>query len=228
MPSKTFLRICREGWPLVGLVAALWLYVYLHYGLFASLPLLLVMAYLAAFFHEPDRRVPSQPLAVIAPTDGKVIEVGNGRDPFLDREALRVCLRVNRLGAYFLRSPSEGTVLEIPAEARQAFPGVATWIRTDEADDIVLAVRSGSLFGANPCTARYGERVGQGRRCGLRRLAQQVEIYLPSSSRLEIGEGSVVQAGCDKLATLVRKTSSQTDPEQTETKTVPGPGADAA
>src|SRR5699024_11178544 len=105
-----------------------------------------------------------------------------GYDPFLDREAIKITIQFDLFGAYYLRSPVEGTALEVSGEGVESFDGVVSWIRTDEGDDIVVAISHGFTLGARPCRGNYGERVGQGRCCGTRRLARQIDVYLPVNS----------------------------------------------
>ncbi|MDT0634148.1 hypothetical protein [Spectribacter hydrogenoxidans] len=201
---RTLMQIAREGWPILVLASIVTFGVG-HFGHWlAALPLVVVVLLLLAFFHDPRRRIPSEPLAVIAPVDGRVVHRRECYDPFLDREAIRVSLDASLLGAYLLRSPVEGTVLELPAAGESEFAGTVSWLRTDEGDDIVLAA-SGWMFGGRPCQVRYGDRLGQGRVCGARRLARRVYIFLPAHSRVEVAVGDRVRAGSDKLATLVRK-----------------------
>lgn len=205
MRRATFLQIAREGWPLIALTLVL-AYVSVHFYVWWLGVLLLALAgYLVALFHDPSRIVPSEPLAVIVPVDGRVVHRRECYDPFLDREAIRVSIEVGRLGAYLLRSPVEGTVLELPASAWPDFRGAVSWVRTDEGDELILAVPEGAMFGARPCEARYGERVGQGRRCGPRRLARRLDVYLPPNARVEVAVDTRVRAGADVLATLVHK-----------------------
>lgn len=205
MRRSTFLHVAREGWPLILLVFMLAAFAHLYVHEMATLVLLGLGVVLVSYFHEPTRSVPSEPLAVVAPVDGVVTLCENVRDPWLDRDALHVKLKVGFLGAYMMRSPVEGTVLEVPADARKSQPGIASWIRTDEQDDVVMAIPAGSLLGASPLTVRYGERVGQGRRNGVRRLAREVELFMPANSRLEVETGQKVCAGKHVLATLVHK-----------------------
>lgn len=208
MQRTTFLQINREGWPFLMLAAGGAFYAYVQFGVWAALPLLCLGVYLLAFFHEPNRSVPPKPLGIIAPVDGYIAGRAECRDRFLDRDAIKLSIRVAHLGAYLLRSPSEGFILEIPAGAWPKYKGQATWIRTDENDDIIFAVGKGSLLGARPCLTPYGERVGQGRRCGVRRLARRIDVYLPLNSRVEVEVGQSVHTGRDVLATLVHKVTS--------------------
>lgn len=204
---RTFLHIAREGWPPILLLAAVGMFAYTYGPWWSVLPFAVSTAFLLPFFHDGERDTPAEPLAVVAPADGRVIERHECRDPFLDRDAVRLSIRVAPLGQYFLRAPVEGTVLELPSGAAPEFGGTASWIRTDEGDDLVVAVSEGVMFGARPCLVRYGERVGQGRRCGVRRLARRMDLYLPVNARTEVDEGQKVAAGCCTLATLVHKTN---------------------
>lgn len=205
MRNVTFLHIAREGWLTILLIAAAGLAAYSFWGWWGALPFVVVVALMAAYFHDGERQVPAEPLAVVTPVDGRVIHRRECYDPFLDREAVRVSIQVDLFGFYFVRSPVEGTVLELPPDAWPEFAGTASWIRTDEGDDVVFAVTEGAMFGARPCEARYGERVGQGRRCGMRRLARRVDLYLPANTRLEVDIDQRVAAGCSTLATLMHK-----------------------
>lgn len=205
MRNVTFLHIAREGWPLILLAAAGGAAAYALLAWWAALPFALAAALLAVFFHDGDRHTPAEPFAVVTPVDGRVAYRCECRDPFLDREAILVSVRVDRFGQYFLRAPVEGTVLELAPGARPEFAGTASWIRTDEGDDLVIAVPEGAMFDARPCQTSYGERVGQGRRCGVRRLARRLDLYLPVNTRLEADVGQGVVAGCSTLATLMHK-----------------------
>ncbi|GAB3684525.1 phosphatidylserine decarboxylase [Salinisphaera aquimarina] len=208
MRRKTLFHIVPEGWAvLIGLTVAFFI-VNAAVGLWWAIPLLVLIVAAILYFRDSPRNVPAEPLAVIAPVDGTVVHRRECYDPFLDREAIKVSLRVDVLGAYLLRSPVEGTVLELTGEAVDKLDGVASRIRTDEGDDLVMVIREGSLFGARPCRSSFGERVGQGRCCGQRRLARRVELYLPVNSRVEVELGTHVKAGACVLAKLVHKQSA--------------------
>ncbi|MGB7757847.1 MAG: phosphatidylserine decarboxylase [Salinisphaera sp.] len=205
MQRKTLFHIVPEGWAVLFVLAIVFLVVNAFVGVWVALPVLVLMAVCVLFFRDSPRNVPAEPLSVIAPVDGTVIHRRECYDPYLDREAVKVAIRVNPFGAYLLRSPVEGTVLELAGETVQRLGGVASMIRTDEGDELVMAIRYGSLLGERPCRNGYGERVGQGRCCGNRRLARRVELFLPVNSRMEVELGDHVRAGACVLAKLVHK-----------------------
>ena len=61
----------------------------------------------------------------------------------------------------------------------------------------------GRLHNVPRCYIRYGDRIGQGKRCGFIHLGGQVDVYLPEHSRPVVSEGDWVRSGSDVLARLV-------------------------
>lgn len=205
MRRKTLLHIVPEGWLVLGVLAGLLVIVNAWFGVIAGLPLAVLIVAGAAYFRDAPRDVPAEPLAVIAPVDGRIRHRRECYDPYLDREAVKLSIDLDWFGAYLLRSPVEGTVIELPGDVVAAQGGTASWIRTDEGDELIVAVRDGALFGERPCRNNYGERVGQGRCCGTRRLTRRVDLFLPMNSRVEVELGDHVAAGKGVLAKLVHK-----------------------
>lgn len=187
--------IAREGWfpiALVALVAAtLWL--------MQSDAWLIALALVAAIglkFRDPEREIPAEPLGVVSPVDGKVALVETVRDPALDRDAIRVVIRIAFFGAYSGRAPVEGKVLDVPGPRGMR-------LQTDEGDDVLLYINNAPSFAAPKAILGYGARVGQGQRCGWLRLARTAEVYLPANARVCVAPGRHVLAGADLLAVLV-------------------------
>lgn len=195
------LRIVPEGWISCALLALLAL---LLWGLglwqLALIPALLVPVALL-WFQDRTRRSPAKPLGVLAPVDGVVSFRRECHDPYLGREAIRLGIRVSVWGNYLLRAPVEGEVLAVPGASRRV-----SRIQTDEGEDVLVVAARGWLLGARPVWIPFGERVGQGRPCGVRRLARVVDVYLPASSRVEVALGQTIRCGETVLATLLRRT----------------------
>lgn len=195
------LRIAPEGWISCALLALLALLLWsLDRWQLALIPALLVPVAMY-WFQDQARRSPAKPLGVLAPVDGVVCFRRECHDPYLGREAIRLGIRVASWGNYLLRAPVEGEVQAVPGASRQV-----SRIRTDEGEDVLVAVGSGWLLGARPVWIPFGERVGQGRPCGLRRLVRVIDIYLPASSRVEVALGQTIRCGETVLATLLRRT----------------------
>lgn len=206
MRIRTFLHIAHEGWLIViGLLMLTWAAVSID-----LLPLAVVAGALTlvsiGFFYDSDRSLCNSPLGVLAPVDGRVESVETVADPFLDRQAVRVRVRPSLLGAYFVRAPIEGTLRELRRADGERCRS-ASWIRSDEDDDVIMAVSDRGMLGQRPCMLSVGERVGQGRRCGLRRLARHIDVYVAENSRIKVKPGQRVRAGTDMLGSIARRSN---------------------
>jgi phosphatidylserine decarboxylase len=196
--------IAREGLrPLVA--SALAALLVLHFvGFYHSLVLWAVCLLLLVVFRDPEREVPSVPQAVVCPADGKITAIDTVHDPYLNRPSIKVSLQMNPYGAYSTRSPVEGKVLEPPSNPVDPGAPHGVWLQTDEGDDVVLVMNRGRLNNAPRCYVRFGERVGQGQRCGFIHLGAQIDLYLPESCRTDVSPGDTVRSGSDVIGKIIR------------------------
>ena len=159
-------------------------------------------------FRDPDRSIPPMPLAVIAPVDGRVIDIAANVSGVLQGEWTRISIKTNHFGAYTVRSPIEGAILNVAEEAARTDltkPPNGLWVRSEEEDDVVLLFPRGGRGREPKAFVRYGERVGQGQRFAYLRLAPCAEVYLPTSAVVRVYEGAYIRAGTSILADLVPK-----------------------
>ncbi len=196
--------VAGEGWPwLISLVICELLAAY-YWGLLWASPLAVLCVLLFLLFRDPGRDIPPMPLAVVAPIDGRIVEISPQTDDTLSGTWTRISIKTNHFGAYTVRSPIEGTVLDVRGEMRTAnlarVPS-GLWVRSEENDDVVLLFPGGGLF-APKAFVRYGERVGQGQRFAYLRLAARAEVYLPQTAELCVKKGDRVRAGTVILAEL--------------------------
>lgn len=200
-PYEPLLSIVPEGWGVIGTLGAS--AALLSMGGAVVVPAMLAAAMPAAahFWADPKHGVACKPRGVLAPVDGTVVHRRECHDPVLGREAIRIVIRTSLLGGYCVRAPIAGEVVPLPSTA----VGAASRIRADEGQDLVLRVTQGAMLGARPVMVALGDRVGQGRRCGLRRLAREIELMIPAGSRVEVQIGQRVRSGETLLATMLRK-----------------------
>lgn len=227
MAIKTeYVRVAPQGRVIVALAAVAAFLVAVAAGAAWSIPLWLLVLVLIYVLRDPVRITPSVPLAVVSPVDGRVISVGSTTDHYLQREAYRIRLRMYRRGAYVIRSPMEGKVVEQwfvaqtgagakepvrPADQGKSASNTAArcrsaWIKTDEDDDITLAIYPSCLFCRPRLDIVTGGRVGHGQRCGfLLGGGVVVDVFVPATSRLDCSAGDRILAGSDIIATLIHK-----------------------
>jgi phosphatidylserine decarboxylase len=169
---------------------------------------LLAAAMIYVLGRDPARDVPSQPLGIVSPVDGRVAASGVGQDPFLGREALVIELQQGVFASAILSSPTEGRIEQI--WAGPDMPGfdegrrLAIHLSTDEGDEVVLVIgRPRSLRGPLRWSVQPGERVGQGQRRGVAGWGRCVTLYLPPGSTAAPAAGLAVQAGSSQLCQLM-------------------------
>jgi phosphatidylserine decarboxylase len=196
--------IAREGLlPLLVTVLAAVLALQ-FVGFYQSLVLWAIVLLLLFVFRDPEREVPSVPQAVVCPADGKIISIGAAHDPYLNRPSIKVSMQMNSYGTYSTRSPVEGKVLEPPGNPDDPGAPHGVWLQTDEGDDVVLVMNRGPLNNAPRCYVRFGERVGQGQRCGFIHLGARIDLYLPESCRTDVSPGDWVRSGSDVIGKIIR------------------------
>jgi phosphatidylserine decarboxylase len=204
--------IAREGWPHVAIALGLALFA-TWWLCWWSIPFWLLLVFVLQFFRDPHRERPSIAGAVLAPADGRVVLVGRARDPYLEREALKISVFMNVFDVHSNRIPIAGTVLKTwyhagsflnaaldkaSAENERA----ALHLRGDAGVDIVCVQIAGLVARRILCYAREGERVEPGQRYGFIRFGSRVDVYLPVSATPRVSVGERTTAGITAIAAL--------------------------
>ncbi|NNF40947.1 MAG: hypothetical protein HKN64_06175 [Woeseiaceae bacterium] len=199
--------VAHEGVAPLVLVAALGIVIILYANPWLALIPAIVFVYLFLLFRDPRRPVPAVALGVVSPADGEVVTVEKTEACFLPGETYRIRIRINSFGTYTARSPVEGTVMDLRADAPENVdcPANALWIKTDEGDDIVLQFH-GYRFGIAPRSfVGFGQRIGQGHRCAYLRLARYADVFMPVTGKVAVAPGDEVLAGSGLLGSVQRQ-----------------------
>lgn len=171
-------------------------------------PAWLAIVWLVIVFRDPPRTIPSSPLAIVSPVDGKVLTAEHVYDAYMKRQALRIVIKMRWFDVYSLRSPTEGKVVKAwhPDTGKHNSPSTIFWIQTDEKDDVITAILGGFWLWKPACETQSGERVGQGQRCGFMRFGNKVELMLPNSAIAKVKPADKVVSGESVVANLIHKT----------------------
>ena len=214
MIAYRYTIIAREGWIPVAIGLTVAILLQMDLGWHASFGVWILVAGMAYVYRDPPRKVPASPLGIVAPVDGVVIAVREGTGPYLQRQTIAISIKANATGVYSVRSPTEGKVVEqwfgLPPNDSELISGrnrryrqFAQWIKTDEDDDIVFALKPKVPVGKYRCYVNSGERIGQGQRCCFVVFGADTEVLIPIKSNLEVKQGDIVKAGESILATLI-------------------------
>lgn len=206
--------IAREGWPFLG-AAVLGAVVASWWGGWWSLPVWLAAIFVLQFFRDPSRQVPGDGHTVVCPADGRVVAVGPARDPYLDRDAIKVSVFMNVFNVHSNRSPVDGEVKRCwynPGSFVNAALDKASvenernalWLRTPGGADVTCVQIAGLIARRILCYVKEGDAVARGQRFGFIRFGSRVDLYLPKDATIVAALGDKVRATSTIVATLPR------------------------
>ena len=197
--------IAREGW--LFLAIALFVALALSWtGLWLLAAVAwLGVAFIAQFFRDPPRAVPEQANAVLSPADGKVMVVERARDPYLDRDALKISVFMNVFNVHSNRSPADGVVKHRWYHAggflnaaldKASLENERNALHIARADgvDVVCVQIAGLIARRILCYVGPGDRLTRGQRFGFIRFGSRVDVYLPSTATPKVAVGDTVYA----------------------------------
>jgi phosphatidylserine decarboxylase len=150
----------------------------------------LAAAPVAAFFRDPERDVPTDPAAVVAAADGRVLSVERMNDErFGPGEFLRIAVFLSVLDVHVNRVPVAGRVADYFVEAggyanamtAAAEHNVAAYTVLDtEHGTVAVAQRTGLIARRIVQRVPVGTLVARGERMGLIRFGSRTDVYLPA------------------------------------------------
>ena len=207
--------IAREGWPfLAAAVLAAALVGWLAGGWWAA-PLWLAALFVLQFFRDPPRESPDDPRAVLSAADGRVVAVEKARDPWLERDALKVSVFMNVFNVHSNRSPLDASVKKrwyhagsfLNASLDKASienERCALWLRTPGGQDVTCVQIAGLVARRILCYVDAGAELRRGERYGFIRFGSRVDLYLPLDAEVTAALGDKVYAAESVLARLAQ------------------------
>jgi len=182
--------IAKEGWPFLAGAAVLSIVATSGWGWW-SIPFWLVTLFILQFFRDPPRSLPADANAVVSPADGRIVVVGQARDPYLDRDALKISVFMNVFNVHSNRSPVDGEVKKTWYFGGRFFNAAL--------DKASLENERNALW---ICYVQNKDRLTRGQRFGFIRFGSRVDVYLPLDARPQAAVGDKVFAGETILARL--------------------------
>ena len=191
------LALARRSW-------ALWL---------IALLLSVVALWVAYFFRDPERTGERGDALVVAPADGRVIQISDVDEPyFVHDKTMRISIFMNVFNVHVNRYPVSGTVQYLHYNPGK-FLNAAAEKSSLENEQMSVGIRAGvhnvlvrqiaGLIARRIVTySKQGEVVRQGERFGLIRFGSRVDVFLPVGSRVRVAVGMQTLAGVTVLADL--------------------------
>ena len=215
------MRLAREGrlfvWPALALTAVAWLWALMAgregatwaYAVAAGLTV--ITGFLLYFFRDPERTPPVDEDVVVAPGDGRIVEITEVDEPdFFGGPCRRISIFLSVFDVHVQRAPLGGTVRH--RSARSGGFGVA-WsaeasetnaqasLGIDARDGRLLVRQIVGLVARRIVTyPREGDVVRRGERIGIILFGSRVDLFLPLHWTLLCERGDVTRAGRTPLA----------------------------
>lgn len=168
-----------------------------------------------SFFRDPPRRIPQETGLLIAPADGKVVEIATlSHDEFVGGPAVRIAIFLTLFNVHVNRMPCRARVIKLkysPGKFLHADHPEATtqnesmWIGLEE--DIAPYRRmvcrqvSGMVARRIVCDVRPGEVFDRGEKFGMIKFGSRTEVIVPAEGlEVDVRVGQWIKAGRDILA----------------------------
>ena len=203
--------VAREGWPFILVPAAIAAGLALTGRKKLAVPFAAASAASLGFFRDPDRDVPALQNAVLAPADGRVMEVADAVDPFVG-PSVRIAIFLSPLDVHVNRAPISGLVVSANYTAGRfvaAFkPGAnevneqcAVHLQGENARVTVVQI-VGIAARRIVCRVSPGDKLEAGERFGMIRFGSRTDCYVPRGTDVRVRVGDHVTAGVTVIGVL--------------------------
>ena len=189
------MKIAREGWPPVALVAGLTIAVGLLLHPLAAVPLALLVLFTLWFFRDPERHPPTDPDVLVSPADGRVLIATEEK----------ISIFMNVFDVHVCRAPAGGRVddvTHVPGRFLAAYRDSASEhnerasIRlVDGQRSLTFSLVAGLIARRVVCRVAPGQVLRVGDRVGLIRFGSRVDVWPPPGSSPRVRAGQRVLAG---------------------------------
>lgn len=188
----------------VALIAAGYLAGYLTRP-WLGVPFYILALFCLWFFRDPNREVPSGPVAV-SPADGKVVSIKD-----IDGKRTRISIFLNVFDVHVNRTPVEGVVRSVHYQkgkfghaehAEASEENERNEISVEMADGAVVTFTqiAGLIARRIVCDKKPGDRVERGERIGLIKFGSRVDVFLGPEWQVAVQVGDRVSAASSILA----------------------------
>ncbi|MBM3549234.1 MAG: phosphatidylserine decarboxylase [Alphaproteobacteria bacterium] len=216
MLRSVLVPIAPEGRPFVagGVVLAL---VLLYLGPWTGAIGIALAGWVAYFFRDPPRVVPTREGLLVSPADGVISHITEAVPPpelELGAEPLtRVSVFLNVFDVHINRSPIAGTVERVAYHAGKFLNASLDKASTDnERNGLTLKIADGRKIGVVQiaglvarrivCHAREGQTLRTGERFGLIRFGSRTDVFLPKGIAPMVAIGQRMLGGETVMADL--------------------------
>jgi phosphatidylserine decarboxylase len=185
----------------------------LFFSAWISLLLLALIFYTLFFFRDPERNIPTDSNAVVAPADGTVKDISEVEETeILETKMLRVGIFLSIFDVHTNRAPIDGRIIYrqhregLCVDARSAECSekneAMTWAFENPRTTLVVRQLTGAIARRIVAWADVGDQLVKGDRFGMIRFGSRTEVYLPLAANVLVKVGDHVAGGSTIIARL--------------------------
>jgi phosphatidylserine decarboxylase len=197
----------KEGFPFVIatiLIALIFAFFQIWIGVGLFIFLTLFMAY---FFRNPNRTIPTEPNIIISAADGRVTRVENREDGKF------VSVFLSPLDVHVNRSPIAGKIIKVDYVKGKKMPA------TSDESSLINERNSITIEGENAtvtctqiagivarrivCWNKQGDKLERGQLYGLIKFSSRTDLLMPKNVEILVKEGDRVRGGETIIARII-------------------------
>ncbi|HYM00740.1 MAG TPA: phosphatidylserine decarboxylase [Blastocatellia bacterium] len=179
----------------------------------------LLSAFMAFFFRDPERSTPPDSDVIVSPADGRVLIVER-IEPKEANSAVQVSIFLSPLDVHINRSPMAGEIIGFDYRPG-AFHIASRRIASVENEQNIVTVRgekvtivfrqiAGILARRLVFWKRVGEHVDMGERIGLMKFSSRMDVLMPGEFDVLVKPGDRVTGGVTIIGRLRNSNADQT------------------
>ena len=172
----------------------------------AALLVMLLAAFVAFFFRNPKREIPSDPRVIVSPADGRIVKVERAG------KVTKLSIFLSIFNVHVNRSPIAGRIEAIdykPGKFKAAFDHAASVenerniIMVSQGElKLVFTQIAGLVARRIVCWKKVGDTVTKGELVGLIRFGSRVDVLFPAGTEVTVERGARVRGGSSPIGIM--------------------------
>lgn len=207
------MRIAKEGYPIIAVPALATIVAVILGWTWATVGFAIVTCAVAAFFRDPDRTPPRGEGLILAPADGRIVDIREV-DVATGGRRTRLSIFMSPLDVHVNRAPVAGRIEQVEYHKGRFMPAYKEdCSENNERNALTLvdtkgrAVRVVQIAGIMArrivCRVKPGDRLEAGERFGIIMFGSRVDVFFPPAAKITVTEGQHVTGGESVLAQSV-------------------------
>jgi len=198
--------IAVEGYPFIVLADFVTMFfALLSWKILAVIAFILTL-FITYFFRNPERTLPEDENAVVAPADGVIIFLGPSSEEHVMAEMTKISIFMSVFNVHINRTPISGLIVETfynrgkfmdVRDERATFENERSGLVLENARGtrIVVVQVAGLIARRIICYLQKGDQAIRGKRYGLIRFGSRLDVYIPTNADLRVKMGDKTVAG---------------------------------